>query len=98
MSHNILLTGGSGYLGGTLLARWNEAQLPSYEKLFALVRAEGMNSTRVVVTGTERSAVARRAAPTLKQVRAAPRPAYETRRRLQPYDDASIPGDTDDWW
>ncbi|OWY47487.1 NAD(P)-binding protein [Alternaria alternata] len=39
MSHNILLTGGSGYLGGTLLARWNEAQLPSYGKLFALVRS-----------------------------------------------------------
>jgi hypothetical protein len=67
-------------------------------KLFALVRAEGMNSTRVVVTGTERSAVARRAAPTVRQVRAAPRPAYETRRRPQAYEDASIPGDTDDWW
>jgi len=67
-------------------------------KLFALVRAEGMNSTRVVVTGTERSALARRAAPAAKQVRAAPRPAYETRRRPQPYEDASIPGDTDDWW
>ena len=67
-------------------------------KLFALVRAEGMNSTKVVVTGTERSAVARRAAPTVRQVRAAPRPAYETRRRPQTYEDASIPGDTDDWW
>ncbi|KAI3333991.1 hypothetical protein F4824DRAFT_469381 [Ustulina deusta] len=38
MSHNILITGGSGYLGGSLLARWNEANLPAYNKLFALVR------------------------------------------------------------
>ncbi|KAJ8124525.1 hypothetical protein O1611_g9115 [Lasiodiplodia mahajangana] len=38
MSHNILITGGSGYLGGSLLARWNEAHLPAYNKLFALVR------------------------------------------------------------
>ncbi|KAI0468504.1 hypothetical protein F4859DRAFT_517057 [Xylaria cf. heliscus] len=38
MSHNILVTGGSGYLGGSLLARWKEANLPAYNKLFALVR------------------------------------------------------------
>ena len=39
MSHRILITGASGYLGGTLLAHWKEAQLPSsYDKLFALVR------------------------------------------------------------
>ncbi|TGJ85267.1 hypothetical protein E0Z10_g3514 [Xylaria hypoxylon] len=38
MSHNILITGASGYLGGSLLARWNEAKLPAYNKLFALVR------------------------------------------------------------
>ncbi|KAJ2969772.1 hypothetical protein NUW58_g5451 [Xylaria curta] len=38
MSHSILITGGSGYLGGSLLARWNEANLPAYDKLFALVR------------------------------------------------------------
>ncbi|KAI0186159.1 hypothetical protein EV127DRAFT_439878 [Xylaria flabelliformis] len=38
MSHNILVTGGSGYIGGSLLARWKEANLPAYNKLFALVR------------------------------------------------------------
>ncbi|PWY83339.1 NAD(P)-binding protein [Aspergillus heteromorphus CBS 117.55] len=39
--HNILLTGASGYLGGTLLARWSAAQLPPYATLYALVRTEG---------------------------------------------------------
>lgn len=39
-SHRILITGASGYLGGTLLARWKEALLPSYNKLFALVRTD----------------------------------------------------------
>lgn len=39
-SHRILLTGASGYLGGTLLARWKEAHLPSYDKLYALVRTD----------------------------------------------------------
>ncbi|KAI0456383.1 hypothetical protein F5B21DRAFT_468694 [Xylaria acuta] len=38
MSHNILITGGSGYLGGSLLASWKGANLPAYNKLFALVR------------------------------------------------------------
>ncbi|GKZ30907.1 hypothetical protein AbraIFM66950_010644 [Aspergillus brasiliensis] len=40
MSHNILITGASGYLGGTLLARWKKANLPPYGKLYALVRSE----------------------------------------------------------
>ncbi|KAJ5093949.1 hypothetical protein N7456_009810 [Penicillium angulare] len=40
MLHNILITGASGYLGGSLLARWKGANLPSYGKLYALVRSE----------------------------------------------------------
>lgn len=40
MAHNILITGASGYLGGTLLARWKEAGLNDYDKLFALVRTD----------------------------------------------------------
>ncbi|KAF5575640.1 nad dependent epimerase dehydratase family [Fusarium pseudocircinatum] len=35
---NILITGASGYLGGTLLARWQSAQISGYGKLYALIR------------------------------------------------------------
>ncbi|PGH17848.1 hypothetical protein AJ80_04671 [Polytolypa hystricis UAMH7299] len=38
MEYNILITGGSGYLGGTLLSRLKNADLPKYHKLYALVR------------------------------------------------------------
>lgn len=39
MKPSILITGGSGYLGGTLLANWKSACLESlYEHAYALVR------------------------------------------------------------
>ena len=41
MSHNILLTGASGYLGGSVLHRTADAGLPAYGKLYALVRTDG---------------------------------------------------------
>lgn len=40
MSHNILVTGASGYLGGSLLARWEKSNLPPYGHLYALVRSD----------------------------------------------------------
>lgn len=39
-SHRVLITGASGYLGGTLLARWKGAGLPEHDKLYALVRTD----------------------------------------------------------
>ncbi|KAL4975970.1 hypothetical protein BDW66DRAFT_136321 [Aspergillus desertorum] len=40
-SHNILLTGASGYLGGTLLAHLHtQTDLPPFKTLYALVRSE----------------------------------------------------------
>lgn len=38
MHQNILITGASGYLGGTILARWKDIDLGGYGKVFALVR------------------------------------------------------------
>ncbi len=40
MSHRVLITGASGYLGGSLLARIADANLPIYDRLYALVRTE----------------------------------------------------------
>jgi hypothetical protein len=40
MSHSILITGGSGYLGGSLLAQLSNIELPPHKKLYALVRSK----------------------------------------------------------
>ena len=40
MSHNILLTGASGYLGGSVLHRIADDDLAAYDKLYALVRTD----------------------------------------------------------
>ena len=39
MSHSILITGASGYLGGSLLASLSRTELPLHKKLYALVRS-----------------------------------------------------------
>ena len=40
MLHSILLTGVSGYLGGTLLARLHRKELPAHKAIYALVRTK----------------------------------------------------------
>ncbi|KIW29076.1 uncharacterized protein PV07_04919 [Cladophialophora immunda] len=45
MSHTILITGASGYLGGTLLALWSQADLPPYKRMLALVRTDEQAAT-----------------------------------------------------
>jgi hypothetical protein len=40
MSHSILITGASGYLGGSLLAQLRRTKLPPHDKLYALVRSD----------------------------------------------------------
>lgn len=40
MPHSILITGASGYLGGSLLAQLSRTNLPPHQKLYALVRSE----------------------------------------------------------
>ncbi|KAJ5706652.1 NAD(P)-binding protein [Penicillium malachiteum] len=53
MLHNILLTGGSGYIGGILLARWKQAGLPEHGKLFSLVRTDAQAETTHSLYGVE---------------------------------------------
>jgi uncharacterized protein YbjT (DUF2867 family) len=40
MSHSVLITGGSGYLGGSLMAELSRTNLPPLHKLYALVRSK----------------------------------------------------------
>lgn len=51
-------------------------------KLFALIRAEGMGNTKVVVSGGERAAVARRANAPAREVRYERRPASDPAARM----------------
>lgn len=40
MSHSILITGASGYLGGSLLTQLRQTSLPPHKALYALVRSQ----------------------------------------------------------
>jgi nucleoside-diphosphate-sugar epimerase len=40
MTRSILITGASGYLGGSLLAQLSRTKLPTHDKLYALVRTD----------------------------------------------------------
>ncbi|KAF2148221.1 NAD(P)-binding protein [Myriangium duriaei CBS 260.36] len=66
MSHRILLTGASGYLGGAILARLAEASLPAHDKVYALVRTTEQ-SEAVRKYGFEPISVQVAAAPALRK-------------------------------
>lgn len=53
MSHNVLITGGSGYLGGSLLASWAESKPQGYQNLYALVRTDAQADAVKTLYGAE---------------------------------------------
>ncbi|PIB01679.1 hypothetical protein CB0940_01250 [Cercospora beticola] len=53
MPHNILLTGASGYLGGSLLNSWQETNFPYRGNIYALVRNEAQGE-KVTQYGAKR--------------------------------------------
>lgn len=40
MSHSVLITGASGYLGGSLLAQLSRTELPPHKQIYALARSQ----------------------------------------------------------
>ncbi|KAF4928167.1 hypothetical protein CGCVW01_v002098 [Colletotrichum viniferum] len=50
---NVLITGGSGYLGGSLLASWADANIEGYDKLYALVRSDSQAAAVKSLYGAE---------------------------------------------
>jgi lipoprotein-anchoring transpeptidase ErfK/SrfK len=67
-------------------------------KLFALVQAEGMGNTKVIVGGGERTAAVRRAAAPARQVRFERRSTSDPRTRMLVDDDGAYQGNTAGWW
>ncbi|KAG7128535.1 hypothetical protein HYQ45_011880 [Verticillium longisporum] len=53
MAANILITGGSGYLGGSLLQSWTKAQISGYGRLLALVRTDDQATAVEKLYGAE---------------------------------------------
>lgn len=53
MFHNVLITGGSGYLGGSLLASWAESRIQGYQNLYALVRTDAQADAAKTLYGAE---------------------------------------------
>ncbi|KAJ0335076.1 hypothetical protein COL922a_009778 [Colletotrichum nupharicola] len=50
---NLLITGGSGYLGGSLVASWADANIEGYDKLYALVRSDSQAAAVKSLNGAE---------------------------------------------
>ncbi|KAF4412362.1 hypothetical protein CGCFRS4_v005322 [Colletotrichum fructicola] len=50
---NVPVTGGSGYLGGSLLASWAGANIEGYDKLYALVRSDSQAAAVKSLYGAE---------------------------------------------
>ncbi|KAK8165518.1 hypothetical protein IWX90DRAFT_500540 [Phyllosticta citrichinensis] len=53
MTNNVLITGASGYLGGSLLAAWAGSNIQNYQNLYALVRSDDQATKVTTLYGAE---------------------------------------------
>ncbi|KAK7544136.1 uncharacterized protein J3D65DRAFT_581127 [Phyllosticta citribraziliensis] len=53
MANNVLITGASGYLGGSFLAAWAQSNVQNYQTLYALVRSDDQADKVKTLYGAE---------------------------------------------